>query len=149
VRGYPGPGVPAGLHLRVRHGLRRPGNWLQLVRFVAVGASGYVVNLATFTLCVHTANLDYRVAAVIAFLVALANNFVWNRHWTFDARAGHAGTQAFRFVVVSVAAFLVNLGVLELLVSVAGLPEVPAQALAIIAAMPCNFLGNKLWTFAG
>jgi putative flippase GtrA len=141
--------VPAGLHLRVRHGLRRPSNWLQLVRFLAVGASGYVVNLATFTLCVHVLDLDYRVAAVIAFLIALANNFVWNRHWTFDARAGHAGTQAVRFIVVSIAAFLVNLAVLELLVAGAGLPEVPAQALAIAAAMPCNFLGNKLWTFDG
>jgi putative flippase GtrA len=141
--------VPAGLHLRVRHGLRRPANWLQLVRFLAVGASGYVVNLATFALCVHVVDIDYRVAAVIAFIVALANNFVWNRHWTFDARAGHAGTQAFRFVVVSVGAFLVNLAMLEALVAGAGLPEVPAQAVAIIAAMPCNFLGNKLWTFDG
>ena len=141
--------MPAGLHLRVRHGLRRPGNWLQLVRFLAVGASGYVVNLATFAICVHAIGIDYRVAAVVAFLVALANNFVWNRHWTFDARAGHAGRQAFRFVVVSVGAFLVNLAVLELLVAGAGVAKVPAQALAIVAAMPVNFLGNKLWTFDG
>jgi putative flippase GtrA len=27
--------------------------------------------------------------------------------------------------------------------------ELPAQAIAVAAAMPCNFLGNKLWTFAG
>jgi putative flippase GtrA len=143
------PAVALPLHRRVRHGMRHPANWFQLVRFGLVGASGYIVNLAVFTLSVHVAGIDYRVAAVIAFLIALANNFVWNRHWTFDARAGHAGTQAVRFIVVSVAAFLVNLAVLELLVAGAGLPEVPAQALAIAAAMPCNFLGNKLWTFDG
>jgi dolichol-phosphate mannosyltransferase len=139
--------VPSGLHLRVRHGLRRPANWLQLVRFLAVGASGYVVNLATFALCVHVLDVDYRLAAVVAFVVALTNNFLWNRHWTFDARTGRAGRQALRFVIVSVGAFMVNLVVLELLVSGAELPEVPAQALAIVAATPCNFLGNKLWTF--
>lgn len=138
-----------GLHLRVRHGLRRPGNWLELIRFLAVGASGYVVNLVTFAICVHAIGIDYRLAAVLAFLVALTNNFVWNRHWTFDAREGHAGAQAVRFVVVSVGAFLVNLGVLELLVAGADVAKVPAQALAIIAAMPVNFLGNKLWTFDG
>jgi putative flippase GtrA len=149
ARGYPDPRVPPGLHLRVRAGLRRPGNWFELVRFLAVGASGYVVNLVTFALCVHAAGIDYRLAAVVAFLVALTNNFVWNRHWTFDARGGHAGRQAVRFVVVSVGAFLVNLIVLELLVAGAGVAEVPAQALAILAAMPCNFLGNKLWTFDG
>jgi putative flippase GtrA len=132
---------------RVRHGVRHARNWWQLARFTAVGASGYVVNLATFAVCVHTLDLDFRIAAVIAFLVAVTNNFWWNRHWTFDARAGHAGHQAARFLVVSGAAFAVNFVLLEVLVSVAELKEVVAQAIAVAAATPCNFLGNKLWTF--
>jgi dolichol-phosphate mannosyltransferase len=132
---------------RVSRGLRRADNWWQLARFVAVGASGYVVNLATFAVCVHVADLDFRIAAVIAFLVAVTNNFWWNRHWTFEARDGHAGHQAARFLVVSVAAFLVNLALLDILVTVAGLTEVVAQAIAVAAATPCNFIGNKLWTF--
>lgn len=132
---------------RVRHGVRKADNWWQLARFTAVGASGYIVNLATFALCVHALDLDFRIAAVIAFLVAVTNNFWWNRHWTFEARTGHAGRQAWRFVAVSVAAFAVNFALLEILVSVAGLKEVVAQAIAVAAATPCNFLGNKLWTF--
>ena len=132
---------------RVRAGLRRSANWLQLVRFGAVGASGYVVNLAVFALLVHAASVDYRLAATGAFLVALTNNFVWNRIWTFRARAGHAGFQAARFFVVSVCAFAFNLAVLWALVEALGAPEVPAQALAIAAATPLNFLGNKLWSF--
>ncbi|HWI70383.1 MAG TPA: GtrA family protein [Baekduia sp.] len=132
---------------RLRLGLRHPPNWWQLARFTAVGASGYVVNLATFTVCVHVVDLDYRLAAVVAFVVAVANNFWWNRHWTFDARGGHAGQQAVRFLVVSVAAFAVNLILLQLLVDAAGLKEVVAQAIAVAAATPCNFIGNKLWTF--
>src|SRR3954471_22422881 len=95
--------VGLGLHVRVRHGLRRPHNWFQLVRFACVGASGYVVNLAVIAACVHLLSLDYRLAATAAFLVAVTNNFVWNRHWTFDARAGHAGFQAARFFAVSLA----------------------------------------------
>jgi dolichol-phosphate mannosyltransferase len=127
--------------------LRHPANWLQLVRFGLVGLTGYVVNLAVFAALVHGAQVDYRVAATGAFLVAVANNFLWNRGWTFRAREGHAGFQAARFLVVSVAAFLVNLVLLHLLVEVAGLAAVPAQALAIAAATPLNFLGNKLWSF--
>jgi dolichol-phosphate mannosyltransferase len=130
---------------RVRDGVREPRNWWQLARFTAVGASGYVINLATFALVVGLTD-DYRLAALVAFLVAVTNNFVWNRHWTFDARDGHAGSQAVRFLAVSVAGFLINLGLLELLVG-AGLREVLAQALAVAAATPCNFIGNKLWTF--
>ena len=45
-------------------------------------------------------------------------------------------------------AFLFAATVLELLVSVAGLPEMPAQAISIVAATPLNFVGNKMWSFA-
>lgn len=133
---------------RVRAGLRHPANWIQLVRFGLVGASGYVVNLGVFALAVHAAGVNYRAAAVVAFLVAVANNFAWNRQWTFsDARGGHAGFQAARFVVVSVAAFLFSLAVLEVLVAGFEVKAVVAQAIAIATATPLNFLGNKLWSF--
>jgi dolichol-phosphate mannosyltransferase len=132
---------------RVRAALRHPANWLQLIRFAAVGASGYVVNLAVFTAAVHGAGFGYVVAAVMAFVVALTNNFFWNRGWTFRAHDGHAGFQAARFVVVSLGAFAFNLLVLFVLVEFAGVAKVPAQAAAIVAATPLNFLGNKLWSF--
>ncbi len=132
---------------RVRAALRHPANWLQLIRFGLVGASGYIVNLAVFTSAVHGAGFGYGVAATMAFIVALANNFFWNRAWTFRAGDGHAGFQAARFVVVSLVAFGFSLVLLFSLVEFAGLQKVPAQALAIIAATPLNFLGNKLWSF--
>jgi putative flippase GtrA len=132
---------------RVRLALRQRGNWLQLIRFGAVGASGYVVNLVVFTAAVHGAGFGYAVAATMAFVVALANNFFWNRAWTFRAGDGHAGFQAARFVVVAGGAFAFNLLLLFVLVEFAGVSEVPAQAIAIIAATPLNFLGNKLWSF--
>ncbi len=132
---------------RVRAALRKPANWLQLVRFGTVGASGYVVNLAVFTVAVHGAGFAYYVAATLAFIVALTNNFFWNRVWTFRAHDGHAGFQAARFVVVSLVAFAFNLLVLFVLVEFAGMAKVPAQAIAIAAATPMNFLGNKLWSF--
>jgi putative flippase GtrA len=135
-------------HVRLRAGLRRPHNWMQLLKFCAVGASGYVVNLCVFALCVELLGLHHLLAATAAFAVAVTNNFWWNRHWTFRAREGHAGFQAARFFAVSIGAFVFAATVLELLVSVVELPEVPAQAIAIAAATPLNFIGNKMWTFA-
>ena len=134
-------------HSRLLHGMRRPANWLQLVRFGLVGGVGFVVNLAVYTLCVHVVGLDYRVAAVLAWLVAVLNNFVLNRHWTFDARDGRARFQAPRFLVVSLVALVFSLLLLTLLVEVAGVAKLPAQALAVAGSMPLNFLGNKLWSF--
>ena len=135
------------IHLRVRAGLRKPHNWMQLIKFCAVGASGYVVNLSVFALCVEVLDVHHLVAATAAFVVAVTNNFWWNRHWTFRARGGHAGFQAARFFTVSVAAFLFAALVLELLVSVAELPELPSQAIAVVVATPLNFIGNKMWSF--
>lgn len=135
------------LRTRVGAGVRRPQNWLELVRFAAVGGSGYVVNLLVFTLLVEGADADHKLAALGAFLVAVANNFLWNRRWTFRAHDGHAGFQAARFLTVSVGAFLFSFALLEALVAGAGFPEIPAQAVSIVCATPLSFLGNKLWTF--
>ena len=137
-----------GVQWRVRAGLRRSHNWIQLLKFCAVGASGYVVNLAVFYACVELLGLHYLLAATLAFIVAVTNNFCWNRHWTFRARSGPARFQAPRFFTVSIVAFLFAALVLQLLVGVAGMPELAAQAIAIAAATPLNFIGNKMWSFA-
>jgi dolichol-phosphate mannosyltransferase len=135
-------------HTRLLHGLRRPANWLQLVRFGMVGGLGFVVNIAVYTLFVHGVGVEYRVASVVAWLVAVANNFFWNRHWTFDAGDGLAHYQAMRFLLVSLAAEIISLLMLTLLVESGGLSKVPAQAIAVLAATPLSFLGNKLWSFS-
>jgi putative flippase GtrA len=141
------PRAKHGLHLRVRHGMRKPHNWVQLAKFLLVGLSGYVVNLAVFTFSLEVLGVHHIAAATIAFGVAVMNNFWWNRHWTFGARDGHAGFQAARFFAVSVVAFLIQVSLLELLVSAAGMPKVLAQAISLVLATPVNFIGNKLWSF--
>jgi putative flippase GtrA len=143
------PARPAPpVHHRVRHGLRRTHNWIQLVKFFAVGGSGYVVNLFVFWLAHERLDFHYVAAAACAFVVAVVNNFWWNRHWTFGAHDGHAGFQAARFFTVSVIAFFFALGVLTLLVSAFGVPELLAQAISIVVATPLNFVGNKMWSFS-
>ena len=132
---------------RVRQGMGRRHNWVQLVKFGVVGGSGYVVNLAVFAAAVEILDVHHLVAATLAFVVAVSNNFWWNRHWTFGAKDGHAGFQAARFFSVSVAAFVFGAAILELLVNGAGMPEIGAQAISIVAATPLNFVGNKMWSF--
>ena len=139
--------VPLAFRHRVRHGVRHPHNWLQLVRFAAVGASGYAVNLVVFAVSVHLVGIDYRLAAVLAFVVSVVNNFWWNRHWTFDAKHDHAIVQGVRFFAVSLLAFGFTYVVLITLVGTAGTPKVVAQAIAIVAGTPLSFVGQKLWSF--
>ena len=141
------PEPPVGVLRRIHHGTRKPANWLQLFQFGLVGGSGYVVNLAVFAVLSGVLDIHHIPAAIGAFAVAVINNFWWNRHWTFDARDGHAGFQAARFFTVSLLGLAVNLVLLELFVSGVEMPELPAQALAVALTLPVNFIGNKLWTF--
>ena len=124
----------------------RRADWHQLIRFCVVGASGYLVNLTVFSLLVHGLGTHYLSAAVAAFCVAWTNNFVLNKFWTFQRHGLTAIQQGARYLAVSLVALALNLLLLELLVQ-AGSPEVPAQAIAIAAVMPVNFLLNRRWSF--
>jgi dolichol-phosphate mannosyltransferase len=131
---------------RAGRALRSPANWAQLAKFGVVGASGYAVNLAVYALLLKWAGLHYLGAALCSFLVAVANNYWWNRHWTFRGERGHFAYQGMRFAVVSAVALAANLVVLRVLVGL-GVGKVVGQAIAIVAVTPLNFLGNKLWSF--
>jgi dolichol-phosphate mannosyltransferase len=133
--------------MRLLHGMRRPANWLQLIRFCMVGASGYAVNLLLYALFVKGLGIQYLVAEAAAWIIAAVNNFVWNRHWTFKAGKGQLHLQALRFFLVSLVALGFNLLVLRILVENAGLDKVAAAVLALGVSTPLSFLGNKLWSF--
>ena len=117
------------------------------LRFLAVGASGVAVNVAAFA-GLDAAGVRAGPAATGAFVVAVANNFWWNRTWTFSARSvGSARRQALRFLAVSAAVFVLTAVVLNLALS-AGARPLAAVAFAIAAATPVSFVVNRAWTFA-
>lgn len=120
-------------------------NLAQLLRFAVVGGSGYVVNLIVFAIATAL-GAHHLMAAVAAFLVAVSNNFVLNRRWTFRARAGDRRAQALRFFAVSTAAFAVSAWILDVLVN-AGMLAIAAEACAIVAVTPLSFTLNKVWCF--
>ena len=130
----------AGLALRARR------NWIQLAKFCAVGVVGYAVNLGVYSLLLNWANLYYLVAAVGSFAVAVTNNYLLNRYWTFHHQRGHFAYQGARFLAVSICSLGANLLILHLLIS-AGLGKIVSQGIAVILVTPLNFVGNKLWSF--
>jgi putative flippase GtrA len=139
------PRTPIRIPLRAIAGTR--GDWLQFGAFCAVGAAGAALNLAVYAGQVRLADIAPLVAAFVAFWVAVTHNYLVNRWVTFRRARGGVVAQGWRFAVVSLVALAVNLGLLALLLGV--MASVAAQAVAICLATPVNFLGNKLWSFAG
>jgi putative flippase GtrA len=131
---------------RAGRALRRPGNWIELLKFSIVGASGYVINLVVYVVLLDVFDLHYLPAAVCSFVVAVSNNYFWNREWTFRHRRGHVYYQGMRFFLVSLTALALNLAILRGLVAL-GAGKIVGQAVAIILVMPFSFSANKLWSF--
>jgi putative flippase GtrA len=129
---------------RTVEALRRPHNWIQLLKFGLVGASGFAINLAVYKLLL---GIGAHQAAAVSFVVSAASNYWWNRHWTFAGQKGSFAMQGLRFYTVSVVAFAVNQFWLAVFLDWLGWGKLVSQAIAIILVTPLNFLGNKLWSF--
>jgi dolichol-phosphate mannosyltransferase len=121
-------------------------NVREFARFAVVGGAQNGVNLGVFALAISV-GVPYIAASVLAAAVALAVSFALNLSWTFPGREGPASRRAVRFATVWIAILLLALPVLAILVSVAHLPRVLAQAIVILIGAPASYLAQRRWTF--
>ncbi|MCW2972968.1 MAG: glycosyltransferase [Thermoleophilia bacterium] len=118
----------------------------QPIKFLMVGAVGYVINLAVFAGLTEAA-LAYAAAAAISYLLSNSVMFLGNRYWTFARRGPGLLRQYVRYLMVGLLVLASNLALLALLVELTPLDELPAQAIALLAVTPVAFLANQRWTF--
>jgi putative flippase GtrA len=121
-------------------------NIREFLRYAAVGGAQNGLNLVVFAGAVW-AGLPYLLAAVLAAVVALCFSFLLNHLWTFPDVDSHVPTRAIRFAIIWVAVVLLTLLVLAVLVDVAHLPRVGAQAIAIVFGAPLSYGAQRRWTF--
>ncbi len=119
----------------------------EFIRFALVGLAQNGLNLAVFALTVSS-GVNYIVAYLIAAVAALTASFALNLLWTFKRSAKATMGRVVRFVGIWVTMVLVGLPMLAILVGVAGLPRVAAQALVIVTVAPLSYLAQRRWTFA-
>jgi dolichol-phosphate mannosyltransferase len=150
-----GPGVaPSEQPARRPMGPRVARSTRQFVKFAVVGAIGTVVNLAVLRLTLLAweqvaADTPYAVEAFasgLAFSVAVVNNFVLNRRWTFRS-SGPLHVEFGKFLTVSLAGLALNEVFFYLFRARLELHVMLSQLLAIACVLPFNFLLNKFWSF--
>jgi dolichol-phosphate mannosyltransferase len=129
--------------------------WIRLERsktflkFLAVGASGVVVNLFSFTVLMLIGVSKF-IASPLAIELSILSNFLLNNYWTFAGRdgGGKVHIRGLKFNIVSVVALGVSYSTF-LLLSVAdpdGIPQVH-QLIGIVPATVINYFLNSYWTF--
>ena len=122
-------------------------NLPEFLRFAIVGVLQNGANLASFAGLV-TIGVDFRIAAVIAGAVGLVMSFALNRSWTFVHASHHRlSSQALRYTAIFIAATLAGIAVLWVLVTMASVPEIAAQAVAILIVAPLSYAAQRRWSF--
>jgi putative flippase GtrA len=118
----------------------------QPVRFVIVGAGGYVLNLAVFAL-LYELGVPYVADSIASYFVANALMYLGNRYFTF--RLGHEGfwPAYVRYVAVGFVVAALNAVLLVVLVELGGLPATVGQGVSLLLITPVAFVLNKRWTF--
>lgn len=135
-------------------------------RFAIVGTSGAVVDFGFFNLFAHLIHFNAILSSMFSFSLAVVNNFLWNRYWTYpDSRSKPLGTQLMLFSMVNVIGLLIRtplfaflegrlgrlFGQLEIIRTLNLRPLWLAHnfslGVAIVVVMFWNFYGNRYLTY--
>lgn len=120
-------------------------------KFNLVGALGAAVQLIALAALHHCIPAHYLLATAGALEVTLLHNFVWHLHYTWRDRRfpDSISAQLLRFHLSNgLVSFAGNLLLMRMLVGQAGMPVLPANAMAILCCSLINFCLGHNWVFA-
>lgn len=135
----------------------------RFIRFGIVGTIGSIVDFGFLNLFTLVFNVPFLVSSVISFSLAVINNFILNRIWTFPgSRKEPIVNQLLQFGLVSVVGLLIRtplLALLEKILIPMAEDYVPnlltptivghnvSLAIAIGVVLLWNYFANRFWTF--
>jgi dolichol-phosphate mannosyltransferase len=123
-------------------------NSSEVVQFLAVGASGVIVNLGVLSLLVML-GMAAKIAVVLAIAISVVTNFLLNRRFTFShSKDEPIAAQFLKYAVSVSVGTVVNIVVALFLVS--SYPEMKVQLASffgIVAATLFNFTAMKFLVF--
>ena len=95
-------------------------------------------------------NIDYNIASISAFMVAVSQNFILNKRWTFNDHDKAIKNRFIKYLILNFLSFLLNLAILNLVIYYFGTEkyiQIVAQLLGIAGAMVTNFTGSHIVVF--
>ncbi|NGP07830.1 GtrA family protein [Rhodococcus sp. 14C212] len=120
----------------------------QAVAFLLVGAFNTALGTAWFIVWQLAVGdtLGYHFAIVAGYASNVLCAFSTYRYLAFRVR-GHFLRDLWRFVTVNLSAFLLNLALMTLAVSVFGFPPIPAQIVITAVTATASFFGYRDFSF--
>ena len=137
---------------------------IRFLKFSFVGVTGTIVDFGVMNLMSLVFHLPLLWAQAISFTIAVVNNFLWNRYWTYpDSRSKRAPQQLIQFVLINLVGILVRTSLISWLNNLIlhalnnaaiRLPlenfvisQNAALAVSILIILFWNFFANRYWTY--
>ena len=120
------------------------------VRFLLIGGFNTVFGYALFVLFqfLWGDTAGYLVSLYVSYVISILVAFVLHRRFTFQVRGtANIWTDFVRFVGVYLVALAINTIALPLLVEVAGLDPLIAQAIVVVVTTVLSYVGHKFFSF--
>ncbi len=120
----------------------------QFLKYSAVGIVGTLVDVGSLYVFVDFAGLPVVRASILSFALAVLNNYIFNRFWTFKHHNSFGWHKRFlKFVALSVVGLWLNSFAMYFFVHSVGIWYVYAKILASVVVFLWNYIGNRYWTF--
>ena len=123
-----------------------PVELMRIIRFGVVGVGATATHMGTAVLCVELAGLSPELATTIGMGASMGVSYFGHQMFTFGVKADHR-TYVPRFLVSTVIAYLLNVGLVALITEVLDLPYQVAFAVVAVVIPLSNYLIGRLWVF--
>jgi putative flippase GtrA len=123
-----------------------------LLRFLFIGFLGTILNVVIFFIIADYLNIDANIASLIAFCIAVTQNYILNHVWSFKKIVtNNLNFKSYlRYVYVNIFGLVANIIVLNLiLIQFHPDLKVIAQLLGIIVGTVFNYILSKVYVFKG
>ena len=124
--------------------------FLPFLKYCVVGTLGTAIDILTvYLLAVRFPIMHPIAAATIGFFLAVTNNFLLNKSWTFNNHSRNYRKLGIKFLLVSLVGLVLTWAFMYLFYEVYGIDPVLAKAITSVIVLSWNFFANKHWTFCG
>lgn len=118
-----------------------------LIRYVSIGGITALLYLGSVYILRDLVGLSSTISVVLSYLLAVAFHFSANRSLTFDATSGEIRQQLFRYALLALFSFLVQMVTLVGLNQLFGVYFYISLIVSSLASLILGFLLSLKWVF--
>lgn len=117
------------------------------LKYTVVGSVGTIIDVVAFHFFYKIIELNLNFSTSIAFTLAVINNFILNKIWTFENKDRNIRKLFIKFLLVSLVGLLFSNIFMVIFVNIFFIWHILAKLLTSGIVLIWNFLANKYWTF--